>query len=126
MSQKRKHIDATNSEHESKSFSKKQRSESKHAASRFNPYNRPKAEPKANSTNKLKSRIRDLKRLLEHVDNVPKHKMSATQRVERERELEACEHELAEKVAAGQEAAFRNKMISKYHQIRFFGSYLWI
>lgn len=68
----------------------------------------------------MKSRIRDLKRLLEHVDNVPKHKMSATQRVERERELETCEHDLAEKIAAGQEAAFRNKMISKYHQIRFF------
>lgn len=121
MSQKRKHTDTAGAGHEPKTFAKKQRSEPRHGSARFNPYNRPKAEPKANSTNKLKGRIRDLKRLLEHVDNVPKHKMSAIQRVERERELEACEHELAEKVAAGQEAAFRNKMISKYHQIRFFG-----
>ncbi|KAH7135696.1 hypothetical protein B0J11DRAFT_576265 [Dendryphion nanum] len=120
MSQKRKHTESAGAGQDSKGFSKKQRSEPASGGARFNPYRRPKAEPKANSTNKIKSRIRDLKRLLEHVNNVPKHKMSATQRVERERELEACEHELAEKATAGQDAAFRNKMISKYHQIRFY------
>jgi hypothetical protein len=73
------------------------------------------------STNALKSRIRDLKRFLTHMDSVPKHKMSAGARQERERELEACEHELAEKVNASREAEYRKKMIGKYHQVRFFG-----
>jgi type VI protein secretion system component VasF len=73
------------------------------------------------STNALKSRIRDLKRFLTHMDSVEKHKMSAGARQERERELEACEHELAEKVKAGREAAYSQKMIGKYHQVRFFG-----
>jgi flagellar biosynthesis/type III secretory pathway chaperone len=69
----------------------------------------------------VKSRARDLRRLLEHVDNEPKHKMPANVRIDRERELEACEHELAEKTAAAREAELRNKMIGKYHQVRFFG-----
>jgi hypothetical protein len=73
------------------------------------------------STNALKSRIRDLKRFLTHMDSVEKHKMSAGARQERERELEACEHELAEKVKASREAAYSQKMIGKYHQVRFFG-----
>jgi hypothetical protein len=68
----------------------------------------------------VKSRARDLRRLLEHVDNEPKHKMPANVRIDRERELEACEHELAEKTAAAREAELRNKMIGKYHQVRFF------
>jgi hypothetical protein len=76
------------------------------------------------STNALKSRIRDLKRLLAHIESVPKHKMSAGARQERERELEACEHELAEKATASREAEYRNKMIGKYHQVRFFGTSL--
>jgi hypothetical protein len=73
------------------------------------------------SANALKSRIRDLKRLLAHVENVPKHKMSAGARIERERELEACEHELAEKTMKARESEHRKKMIGKYHQVRFFG-----
>jgi hypothetical protein len=73
------------------------------------------------SVNALKSRIRDLKRLLAHVENVPKHKMSAGARQERERELEACEHELSEKLRGSREAEYRKKMIGKYHQVRFFG-----
>jgi type VI protein secretion system component VasF len=73
------------------------------------------------STNALKSRIRDLKRFLTHMDSVPKHKMSAGARQERERELEACEHELAEKLSSSREAEYRKKMIGKYHQVRFFG-----
>jgi hypothetical protein len=73
------------------------------------------------SINALKSRIRDLKRFLTHMDSVPTHKMSAGARQERERELEACEHELAEKLNANREAEYRKKMIGKYHQVRFFG-----
>jgi hypothetical protein len=73
------------------------------------------------SINALKSRIRDLKRFLVHMDSVEKHKMSAGARQERERELEACEHELAEKVSANREGEYRKKMIGKYHQVRFFG-----
>ncbi|KAL5116856.1 18S rRNA maturation protein [Pleosporales sp. CAS-2024a] len=72
------------------------------------------------SSNALKSRIRDLKRFLAHMDSVPKHKMSAGARQERERELEACEHELAEKLHASREAEYRKRMIAKYHQVRFF------
>lgn len=75
----------------------------------------------ATSNHALKSRIRDLKRLLAHVDNVGDHKMSASNRIERERELEACEHELAEKLESSREAEHRQKMIGKYHQVRFFG-----
>jgi len=66
-----------------------------------------------------------LKRLLAHVDNVGDHKMSAGNRVERERELEACQHELQEKLESSREAEYRKKMIGKYHHIRFFGM-LWI
>ena len=77
---------------------------------------------KRTSTNALKSRIRDLKRLLAHVDNVGDHKMSASNRVERERELEAIQHELKAKLDSSREAAYRNKMIGKYHQVRFFGT----
>jgi type VI protein secretion system component VasF len=73
------------------------------------------------SASALKNRIRDLKRLLAHVENVPKHKMSAGARIERERELEACEHELAEKTMKAHESEHRKKMIGKYHQVRFFG-----
>lgn len=47
--------------------------------------------------------------------------MSAGMRVERERELEACEHELKEKVEQTREAEYRTKIIGKYHQVRFFG-----
>lgn len=75
----------------------------------------------ARGVNALKSRIRDLKRFLTHMDSVPKHKMSAGARQERERELEACEHELAEKLSASREAEYKKKMIGKYHQVRFFG-----
>ena len=67
--------------------------------------------------NSLKTQIRDLKRLLEHGDD----RMPADIRIIRERELAACEHELAQKQAESQAAARRKKMISKYHQVRFFG-----
>ena len=73
--------------------------------------------------NTLKSRIRDLRRLLAHVENVGDHKMSAGKRIERERELEACEHELRGKIESSREAEYRKKMIGKYHQVRFFGTW---
>lgn len=66
--------------------------------------------------NSLKTQIRDLKRLLEYGDD----RMPADIRIIRERELAAYEHELAQKQAESQAAARRKKMISKYHQVRFF------
>jgi hypothetical protein len=125
MSQKRKH---TETAEESSSAPKPFK---KHRA--FKPgqnHQQPKQHRRLNlshddehgrSTNALKSRIRDLKRFMAHMDSVEKHKMSAGARQERERELEACEHELAEKLLATREADYRSKMIGKYHQVRFFG-----
>lgn len=85
----------------------------------------PDDEQKTASLSALKSRIRNLRRLLEHVESAEKHKMPAGVRIERERELEACQHELAEKTAAAQEAQRRNHLISKYHHVRFFGKSFW-
>ena len=127
MSQKRKHAETPEDASSAPKPFKKHRS--------FKPgegYQKPRNNKRPNlshdddngrSTNALKSRIRDLKRLLTHIDNVPKHKMSAGARQERERELEACEHELAEKQSSSREAAYRQKIIGKYHQVRFFGMY---
>lgn len=127
MSQKRKHVE------QSEDASSAPKTFKKHRA--FKPgqnHQQPKNSKRPNlshddengrSTNALKSRIRDLKRFLAHMDSVEKHKMSAGARQERERELEACEHELAEKVNATREAEYRKKMIGKYHQVRFFGEY---
>lgn len=125
MSQKRKHDDAHEDSGSAPKPFKKYRA--------FKPgqsHEQPKHRKRPNishdnengrTPNALKSRIRDLKRLLVHIDNVPKHRMSAGARQERERELEACEHELAEKIKANREAEYRDKMIGKYHQVRFFG-----
>jgi hypothetical protein len=123
MSQKRKHTEANGSSSAAPKPFKKQRS--------FNSgpgHSKPKKRPhvssdidRSTSTNALKSRIRDLKRLLAHVDNVGDHKMSASNRVERERELESCQHELQEKLQSSREAEYRKKIIGKYHHIRFFG-----
>ncbi|KAF1919100.1 hypothetical protein BDU57DRAFT_441395 [Ampelomyces quisqualis] len=124
MSQKRKHVDNAEDASSAPKPFKKHRS--------FKPgqtHPQPKHSRRPNlshddengrSTNALKSRIRDLKRFLVHMDSVEKHKMSAGARQERERELEACEHELAERVNASREAEYRKKMIGKYHQVRFF------
>ncbi|KAF2020567.1 hypothetical protein BU24DRAFT_445766 [Aaosphaeria arxii CBS 175.79] len=120
MSQKRKHAEDLGASANVQGSSKKARSNFKAGGSNFKAGNHPKPQPKANATSGIKSRIRDLKRLLEHVDNQPKYRMPAGIRVERERELETLEHELVEKSTAGREAVFKNKMISKYHQVRFF------
>ncbi|KAF1945727.1 hypothetical protein EJ02DRAFT_451137 [Clathrospora elynae] len=122
MSQKRKHGETLDSASSAPKPFKKHRS-FKPGESHQKPKRRPHVSSdidKSTSTNALKSRIRDLKRLLVHVDNVGDHKMSAGIRIERERELEACEHELKEKTENSREAEYRKKMIGKYHQVRFF------
>jgi hypothetical protein len=124
MSQKRKHDEASTSPDLEASNSKKPRSFPGAAKTRHKRPNAKDADSEYGATaNALKNRIRDLKRLLAHVDNVPKHKMSASARIERERELEACEHELEEKTMKARETEYRKKMIGKYHQVRFFGRF---
>jgi hypothetical protein len=127
MSQKRKHEEVGELDAANPSTTKKPRSFPHAARTR---HKRPNAAKDADSeygasANALKNRIRDLKRLLAHVDNVPKHKMSASSRIERERELAACEHELEEKTLRARESEHRKKMIGKYHQVRFFGAWCW-
>ncbi|KAL6709404.1 hypothetical protein ACN47E_001811 [Coniothyrium glycines] len=122
MSQKRKHETTDGDSAAAKHF-KKQRSFKPSGSQPDKKRRRPQVSQdieKGTSNNALKSRIRDLKRLLAHVDHVGDHKMSASTRIERERELEACEHELAENLESSREAAYKQKMISKYHQVRFF------
>ncbi|KAH7082223.1 hypothetical protein FB567DRAFT_562055 [Paraphoma chrysanthemicola] len=124
MSQKRKHGESADGDISAPKPFKKHRT-FKPGQSHLQPkhHKRPNFshdDDNGRSVNALKSRIRDLKRLLAHVENVPKHKMSAGARQERERELEACEHELSEKLRGSREAEYRKKMIRKYHQVRFF------
>jgi len=70
------------------------------------------------SINAIKKRIRDVKRRLERLEDLP-----ANIRVENERALAAYQEELA----AAEEEKTRQKMISKYHMVRFFGMYhLWL
>jgi hypothetical protein len=64
------------------------------------------------SVNAIKKRIRDVKRRLERSENLP-----ANIRVENERALAAYQLDLA----AAEEEKTRQKMISKYHMVRFFG-----
>jgi outer membrane biosynthesis protein TonB len=66
----------------------------------------------ASSVNAIKKRIRDVRRRLERADDLP-----ADVRIENERALAAYEQEL---VAALAEKT-RQKMIKKYHMVRFFG-----
>lgn len=128
MSQKRKHVDTPEDASSAPKPFKKHRAfkpGQSHTKPRFNKRpNLSHDDDNARGINALKSRIRDLKRLLAHIDHVPKHKMSAGARQERERELEACEHELAEKQNSSREAEYRKKMIGKYHQVRFFGMFI--
>ncbi|KAK7706173.1 hypothetical protein SLS57_009712 [Botryosphaeria dothidea] len=71
-----------------------------------------KYQPKKYSLNPLKARIRDLRRQLSRTgDDMP-----ANVRVDKERELQACEHELA--VAEGERV--KQDMIPRYHKVRFF------
>ncbi|OAK99203.1 hypothetical protein IQ06DRAFT_16310 [Phaeosphaeriaceae sp. SRC1lsM3a] len=123
MSQKRKHGETSEDASAAPKPFKKQRSFKPGQGQQPHKHKRPNLshdDENARGVNALKSRIRDLKRFLTHMDSVPKHKMSAGARQERERELEACEHELAEKLSASREAEYKKKMIGKYHQVRFF------
>lgn len=66
------------------------------------------------SINAIKKRIRDAKRRLERSENLP-----ANMKVETERALAAYQLELV----AAEEEKTRQKMISKYHMVRFFGMF---
>jgi hypothetical protein len=70
----------------------------------------------ASSVNAIKKRIRDVTRKLERSENLP-----ANLRVEDERALETYQQELADAEAE----KLRNKMIKKYHMVRFFGRYIY-
>ena len=63
------------------------------------------------SINPLKSKIRDVRRLLEHSENLP-----PGVRIEKERALAGYKQDLEKAV----EEKNKNQMISKYHMVRFF------
>ncbi|EOD51110.1 putative rrna-processing protein efg1 protein [Neofusicoccum parvum UCRNP2] len=74
--------------------------------------NHPKYQPKKFSLNPLKARIRDLRRQLSRTgDDMP-----ANIRVDKERELQACEHELS----VAEAERIKQDMIPRYHKVRFF------
>jgi type VI protein secretion system component VasF len=122
MSQKRKRTEQADGDHHAQAPTRKRPFIPGKGHGKLKP-KRPDngAESKGTSISELKSRIRNLRRLLEHVESEPKHRMPANVRIERVRELATCQHELAEKTAAVQEAERRRNMVSKYHHIRFFG-----
>lgn len=71
-------------------------------------------EPDVLSVNELKSRIRDLKRLLRDPERLP-----ADARIEKERALIGYESDLANAQARKERAG----MIKKYHFVRFLGTW---
>ncbi len=71
-----------------------------------------KSAARTTSVNAIKKRIRDVKRRLERLQDLP-----ADVRVENERALAAYEQELV----AAEEEKVKQKMIKKYHMVRFFG-----
>jgi hypothetical protein len=68
----------------------------------------------ASSVNAVKKRIRDVTRLLSRSEDLP-----ADVRVENERALAAYQQELN----AADEEKTRQRMIKKYHMVRFFGKF---
>ena len=75
----------------------------------------PRRPPKGTqSINELKTKIRDVKRLLGHAEGMP-----ADRRVEKERELAGYQRDLEE----AEEKKKRSEMISKYHFVRFLGMF---
>src|SRR4051794_18220088 len=64
------------------------------------------------SVNAIKKRIRDVTRRLERTEDLP-----ANVRIEDERALKVYQQELA----AAEAEKLRQKMIKKYHMVRFFG-----
>ena len=65
-----------------------------------------------NAVNPIKERIRDIKRLLGHAGSMP-----ADRRVELERELSVLQSDLEIALAENH----TQKMIGRYHMVRFFG-----
>jgi hypothetical protein len=72
----------------------------------------PRKQAHASSVNAIKKRIRDVTRKLERTDDLP-----ANVRAEDERALAAYQQELE----SAQAEKTRQKMIKKYHMVRFFG-----
>lgn len=66
---------------------------------------------KAHPVNDLKSKIRNLRRLLEHNEDLP-----ANVRVEKERALQTAHHDLEQ----AQRAKKRSEIIGRWHKVRFF------
>lgn len=66
---------------------------------------------KAHTVNDLKSKVRSLRRLLEHSEDLP-----ANVRVEKERALQSAQYELENE----QRAKKRSDIIGRYHKVRFF------
>lgn len=116
MAGKRKHddSDAREAVHESRQFQV--------YGDDPNPAKKPRRhEPKvhkkqahASSVNDIKRRIRDVTRRLERVEDLP-----ANVRIEDERALAAYQQELA----AAEAEKTRQKMIKRYHMVRFFGMF---
>ncbi|MCJ1389512.1 18S rRNA maturation protein [Xylographa bjoerkii] len=77
---------------------------------RSNPYNNG-AHPSSHSANSLKSKIRDLTRLLDHSKDLP-----ADVRIEKERALAGYRADLE----CAQDEKRRADMIKRYHMVRFF------
>ena len=76
-----------------------------------NPFDSGVARPKKYSIAPLKNRIRDLKRQLARMENLP-----ADIRVSKERELAAAERELD----LEKKEKLRQELVGKYHMVRFF------
>ncbi len=113
MAPKRKNEEVEQAVHESRQFqvygknpkpAKKPR--------RFEPPTYKK-QANASSVNAIKKRIRDVTRRLEHSEDLP-----ADVKLEDERALAAYQQELFS--AEGEK--IRQKMIKKYHMVRFFGT----
>jgi rRNA-processing protein Efg1 len=113
MSTKRKHEESEpqSNVHSSRQFLVPANKPAKKKPRRFEPA-QLKVQAHASSVNAIKKRIRDVRRRLERADDLP-----ANVRDEDERALAAYEQELA---AADAEKT-RQKMIKKYHMVRFFG-----
>jgi hypothetical protein len=114
MSTKRKHEESEPQSHvhSSRQFLVPGSKPAKKKPRRFEPPAAPKVQAHASSVNAIKKRMRDVRRRLERADGLP-----ANVRDEDERALAAYEQELAEADAE----KMRQKMIKKYHMVRFFG-----
>lgn len=70
------------------------------------------------SINRLKSKIRDTTRLLNHTEKIP-----AGARIEKERALVGYQHDLARAEEQAEKHKRRQVMIKKYHMVRFVGAF---